>query len=347
MIDLRSDTKTKPSAEMRAAIAAAEVGDEQRREDPTVNRLEAMAAELLGQEEAVYVPTATMANEIALGVLGQPGDEVVAEENSHIFVSELGGPAVHAGLMTRQLRCANGRFTPEQLRETVRTTDRTHTPATKIVSVENTHNQSGGRVWPLEELEAVVATGRELGLRLHLDGARVLNASVALGVPAADIGRPFDTVTLCLSKGLGCPLGALIAGSPELMVEARRLKHLFGGAMRQAGIVAAAGVYALEHNIERLADDHARARRLAEGLAEAGVPVDLEQVETNFVQIDVAPLGLAWDEALARLAERGVGLSATMHPTKLRAVTHLDVGDEDIERAVELIPRALGALARA
>jgi threonine aldolase len=347
MIDLRSDTKTKPSPEMRAAIAAAEVGDEQRREDPTVNRLEAMAAELLGQEEAVYLPTATMANEIALRVLGEPGDEVVAEENSHIFVAELGGPAVHAGLMTRQLRCANGRFTPEQLRETHRHTDGTHVPATKIVSVENTHNQSGGRVWPLDELQAVVNTARELDLRLHLDGARVLNASVALGVPAAEIGRPFNTVTLCLSKGLGCPLGALIAGSPELMAEARRLKHLFGGAMRQAGIVAAAGVYALEHNIERLADDHARARRLAEGLAEAGVPVDLEQVETNFVQVDVAPLGLAWDQALARLAEQGVGLSATMHPTKLRAVTHLDVGDEDIERAVELIPRALGALARA
>jgi threonine aldolase len=347
MIDLRSDTKTKPSPAMRAAIAAAEVGDEQRREDPTVNRLEAMAAELLGQDEAVYVPTATMANEIALRVLGEPGDEVVGEENSHIFVSELGGPAVHAGLMTRQLHCVNGRFTPEQLLETVRHTDGTHVPATKIVSVENTHNQSGGRVWPLDELQAVVDTARELDLRLHLDGARVLNASVALGVPAAEIGRPFDTVTLCLSKGLGCPLGALIAGSPERMVEARRLKHLFGGAMRQAGIVAAAGVYALEHNIERLADDHARARRLAEGLFEAGVPVELEQVETNFVQVDVAPLGLAWDEALARLAEQGVGLSATMHPTKLRAVTHLDVGDDDIERAVELIPRALGALARA
>ncbi len=347
MIDLRSDTKTKPSSEMRAAIAAADVGDEQRREDPTVNRLEAMAAELLGQEEAVYVPTATMANEIALRLLGEPGDEVVAEENSHIFVSELGGPAVFAGLMTRQLPGVAGRFTPEQLREATRHGDKTHTPATKIVSVENTHNQSGGRVWPLDELQAIVDTARELGLRLHLDGARVLNASVALGVPAAEIGRPFDTVTLCLSKGLGCPLGALIAGSPERMVDARRLKHLFGGAMRQAGIVAAAGVYALEHNIERLADDHARARRLAEGLVEAGVPVDLEQVETNFVQVDVEPLGLAWDQALARLAEQDVGLSATMHATKLRAVTHLDVGDEDIERAIELIPRALGALARA
>jgi threonine aldolase len=347
MIDLRSDTKTKPTQGMRAAIAAAEVGDEQRREDPTVNRLEAMAAELLGQAEAVYVPTATMANEIALRVLGEPGDEVVAEQNSHIFISELGGPAVFAGLMTRQVPCVAGRFTPEQLRETMRQGDNTHTPATKIVSVENTHNASGGRVWPLDELEAIAATARELGLRLHLDGARVLNAATALGVPAAQIGGQFETVTLCLSKGLGCPLGALVAGSPELMAKARRLKHQFGGAMRQAGIVAAAGVYALEHHVDRLAEDHLRARRLAEGLYDAGVPVDLEQVETNFVQVDVGPLGLTPSEALERLAQQGVGLSMTVHPTILRAVTHLDVDDEDIERAVELIPRALGALARA
>ena len=347
MIDLRSDTKTKPTPEMRAAIAAAEVGDEQRREDPTVNELERRAAELLGQDEAVYVPTATMANEIAMRSLGEPGDELVAEENSHIFVAELGGPAVHAGLMTRPLRCPDGRFTPEQLRETVRTTDGTHMPGTKIVSVENTHNASGGRVWQLDELEAVVSTARELDLRLHLDGARVLNAAVALGVPAAEIGGRFDTVTLCLSKGLGCPLGALVAGSPELMVKARRLKHLFGGAMRQAGIVAAAGVYAFDHNIERLADDHARARRLAEGLHEQRVPVRLERVETNFVQVHVSPLGLSAEEALARLSEQGVGLSMTVHPTRLRAVTHLDIDDDDIERAIELIPRALGALARA
>jgi len=347
MIDLRSDTKTKPTQGMRAAIAAAEVGDEQRREDPTVNRLEAMAAELLGQPEAVYVPTATMANEIALRVLGEPGDEVVAEQNSHIFISELGGPAVFAGLMTRQLPCVAGRFTPEQLRETMRQGDNTHTPATKIVSVENTHNASGGRVWPLDEIEAIAATARELGLRLHLDGARVLNAATALGVPAAQIGGQFETVTLCLSKGLGCPLGALVAGSSELMAQARRLKHQFGGAMRQAGIVAAAGVYALENHVERLADDHVRARRLAEGLHDAGVPVDLEQVETNFVQVDVGPLGLTASEALERLAQQGVGLSMTVHATILRAVTHLDVDDDDVERAVELIPRALGALAPA
>ncbi|MGB2874244.1 MAG: GntG family PLP-dependent aldolase [Gaiellaceae bacterium] len=347
MIDLRSDTQTKPTPEMRAAIAAAEVGDEQKREDPTVNELERRGAELLGQEEAVFVPTATMANEIALRTLGEPGDEVVAEENSHIFLAELGGPAVHAGLMTRPLRCDAGRFTPEQLRSTVRVTDDTHVPQTKIVSVENTHNASGGRVWPIGEIEAVAATARELGLRLHLDGARIMNASVASGVRPAEIGRHFDTVTLCLSKGLGCPLGALVAGSVERMATARRLKHLFGGAMRQAGIVAAAGVYALEHNIERLAEDHERARRLAVELEAAGVPIDLEQVETNFVQIDLAPLGLSAPDALERLWQHGVGLSRTAHPTRLRAVTHLDVDDEDIEQAASLIPRALGALARA
>lgn len=347
MIDLRSDTQTRPSAAMRAAMASAEVGDEQKREDPTVNELERRAAELLGQEEAVYVPTATMANEIALRTLGEPGDEVVAEENSHIFISELGGPAVHAGLMTRPLRCEAGRFSPEQLRRTVRRTDNTHIPPTRIVSVENTHNASGGRVWTLEEIEAVTATARALDLRLHLDGARVMNAAIALDVPSAQIGRPFDTVTLCLSKGLGCPLGALVAGSAELMAKGRRLKHQFGGAMRQAGIVAAAGIYALDHNVERLADDHARARRLAQGLLEEGVPVDLEQVETNFVQLDLAPLELAPSEALERLRRQGVGLSMTPHPTVLRAVTHLDLGDDDIERAIEVIPRALGALARA
>ncbi len=342
MIDLRSDTQTRPTPEMRAAIASAEVGDEQKREDPTVNELERRGAKVLGQEEAVFVPTATMANEIALRTLGEPGDEVVAEENSHIFLAELGGPAVHSGLMTRPLRCEAGRFTPEQLRQAVRRTDGTHVPPTKIVSVENTHNASGGRVWRPEEVEAVVAAARELDLRLHLDGARIMNAAVASGVTSAEIGGYFDTVALCLSKGLGCPLGALVAGSGELMVKARRFKHVFGGAMRQAGIVAAA---ALEHNVDRLAEDHRRARRLAEGLHAAGVPVDLEQVETNFVQVDLAPLGLPREEALERLARQGVGLSMTPHPTRLRAVTHLDVDDDDIERAIELIPRALGALA--
>jgi threonine aldolase len=332
---------------MRAAIAGAAVGDEQKREDPTVNELERRTAALLGQEEAVYVPTATMANEIALRSLSEPGDELIAEENAHVLLAELGGPAIHAGLMVRAVKGRAGRFSGDEIRAMVRRTDGTHVPPTRVVAVENTHNASGGRVWPREERDDVVSACRELGLAVHLDGARILNASVASGESAAEIAGPFDTVTLCLSKGLGCPLGALVAGSSELMAKARRLKHLFGGAMRQAGIVAAAGVYSLDHHVERLADDHARARRLAEGLHDAGLPVELEQVETNFVQIDVAPLGLEAREALERLKGEGVGLSFTPHPTVLRAVTHLDVTDEDIERAVELIPRALGVLARA
>ena len=344
MIELRSDTKSKPSSAMRAAIAYAVVGDEQRREDPTVNKLEQMTAAALGQEEAVFVPTATMANEIALRISTEPGDEVIAEENSHIFISELGGPAVHAGLVTRQLPGRGGRFTTAQVRRTARRGDNTHSPRTRIVSIENTHNSSGGRVWPLVEVEAMADTCRELGLRFHLDGARIFNAAVAIGVPAAEIGRHADTVTLCLSKGLGCPLGALVAGSHRDMATARRYKHLFGGAMRQAGIVAAAGVYALEHNVERLAEDHTRARRLGEALHEAGLPIDLDQVQTNFVQIDVGPFGLTSEEALKRLAAEGVGLSATVHPNVLRAVTHLDVSDEDIDHAIELIPKALGVL---
>jgi threonine aldolase len=347
VIDLRSDTLTQPTAAMRAAIAAAVVGDEQKREDPTVIELEERAAALLGQEVAVYLPTATMANQIALRLLGQPGEELLAHEHSHILLYELGGPAVHSGLVTRGLPGEAGRLTPEQIRRAVRYDEDVHFPLTRVMSLENTHNASGGRIWTLEEIVAVTETARELDLRLHLDGARLLNAAVATGVPAAEYGRHFDTVTLCLSKGLGCPLGALLAGSEELMRTGRRYKFLFGGAMRQAGIVAAAGVHALDHHVDRLADDHARARRLAEALAAAGLPVNLEQVETNFVQVDLAPLGLSPKEALARLWEHGVGLSMTPHATRLRAVTHLDVDDDDIERAVELVPRALGALAHA
>jgi threonine aldolase len=325
---------------MRAAIAAALVGDEQRREDPTASELEARAAALLGQEEAVFLPTATMANQIALRVHTEPGDELLGEENCHVFVSELGGPAVHSGVVTRGLPGVAGRFTPEQVRAAYRV-PAIHSPRTRVVWVENTHNQSGGRVWPLDEIDELRSLCAELDLRFHLDGARLLNAAVASGEEAATIGRRFDTVTLCLSKGLGCPLGALIAGPAESMVHARRFKHLFGGAMRQAGIVAAAGVYALDHHVERLADDHARAKRLALGLADAGLAVDPDRTETNFVQVDVAPLSP--QEAIGRLAEHGVGLSGTMHPTILRAVTHLGVGDADIDAALEAIPRALGA----
>ena len=287
-----------------------------------------------------------MANEIALRLHGEPGDEFFAEEHSHVLISELGGPAVFAGLLSRPLPGNEGRISADQIRAAARLYDDNHTPKTRIVSIENTHNSSGGRVWPLEELDAVVDCCRELGLKLHLDGARLFNASVALGVPAARISGRADTVTICLSKGLGCPLGAVIAGSSERMLRARRFKHMFGGAMRQAGIVAAAGVYALEHNIERLAEDHARARRLAEGLAAAGVPVEPDDVETNFVQIDLEPLGLSQPEALEQAHQAGVGISGTIIPTRLRAVTHLDVSDDDIEQAIDILPKALGVLAR-
>jgi threonine aldolase len=346
MVNLYSDTQTRPTTEMRAAIAGAEVGDEQRRADPTVLALEERVAELLGQEEAVFVPTATMANQIALRVLSEPGDEVLAEEAAHVFRYELGGPAVHSGLAMKALPTETGIFTAEQVREAVNPPGDLHTAPTRVVCFENTHNGGGGRVWPLEHLREVVAEGRRHALRVHLDGARLMNAAVASGLPAAEYGREFDTVTICLSKGLGCPLGALIAGSHERMAKARRMKHLFGGAMRQAGIVAAAGIYALDHNVERLADDHANARRLAEGLAQAGLPVDLEQVETNFVLLDIARLGLAADEAVARLRAAGVLLSFAAKRDVLRAVTHLDVDREDIEQAVEAIPRALAATDR-
>jgi threonine aldolase len=345
MVDLRSDTLTQPTPAMREAIAHAVVGDEQKREDPTVLELERRGAQLLGHEEAVYLPTATMANQIALRILSEPGDELLADGHSHVFLYEQGGPAAHAGLAMRALPAHAGRFSGDDVRRAYRAGD-THTSRTRIVSIENTSNSAGGRVWPVEVVEDVAAACRELDVRLHLDGARLMNAAVALGVPAAEVAGRCDTVTLCLSKGLGCPLGALLAGSRELMARARRGKHLFGGAMRQAGIVAAAGLHALDHHVERLADDHARARRLAEAWHAAGVPVSLDAVETNFVQVDLAPLGLAVPEALERMRAEGVRLSTTIHPGVLRAVTHLDVDDAGIDHACEAVPRALGVLAR-
>ena len=343
MIDLRSDTQTKPSRAMREAMAAAEVGDEQEREDPTVLELERRGAELLGHEEAVYLPTATMGNQIALAILGERGTELVVEETAHIMVHELGGAAMHSGLQTRGLPGDRGRLSIEQLRATMRADGTFHTPRTSVLAIENPHNTHGGTVYPLDELRELVAAARGFGVRVHLDGARLLNASVATGVPASEYGSLFDTVTLCLSKGLGCPMGALIAGSHDLMHLARFEKHRFGGALRQAGIVAAAGIYALDHNVERLADDHARARRLADGWSAAGLPVDLELVQTNFVQVDVGALGLSQREALDRIEQRGVRLSRTMKAGVLRAVTHLDVTDDDVERALELVPQALDA----
>jgi threonine aldolase len=342
VIDLRSDTATRPTEGMRAAITGAVVGDEQRREDPTVTELQERAAGLLGQESALFLPTATMANQIALKVHSRPGDVLVAERHAHVVIYEYGGPAAHAGLTIDAIEGTAGRFGVAELEAVTVPSAKVADQRVTVLAIENTHNSSGGRCWPLEELRAVTDFARERGLATHLDGARLLNAAVATGVPAAEIGALFDTVTLCLSKGLGCPLGALLAGSDAAIERAWREKHLFGGAMRQAGIVAAAGVYALDHHLERLAEDHVRARRLAEAWSEAGLPVDLSQVETNFVQVDIGALELSQGEALAQLREAGVGLSSTIHPSLIRAVTHLDLDDGDIDRAIELVPRALG-----
>jgi threonine aldolase len=325
---------------MRRAIADAEVGDEQRGEDPSTRALEERAAELLGHEAAIFVPTATMANQIALKVLSEPADEVVAEADAHVFRSELGGPAFHSGLAMKRIAGSRGLFSPEQVRDAVNPAE-VHLAPTRLLCLENTHNGGGGKVWPLELVREVCAEARRHGLAVHLDGARLMNAAVASGVPSAEYGREFDTVTLCLSKGLGCPLGAVLAGSSDHMAKARRYKHLFGGAMRQSGIAAAAGVYALEHHVDRLAEDHANARRLATGLAEAGLPADPEETETNFVLLDAGALGLTAPEAAALLAEQGLLMSAAIRRGCLRAVTHLDVSADDVERAIEAATKAL------
>jgi threonine aldolase len=330
MIDLRSDTASRPTAEMRAAMAAAEVGDEQLREDPTVNELQRRAAELLGHEAALFLPTATMANQIALRVLTRPGALLVAEERTHVMIFEAGGPAVHSGLVMRGLPGTAGRIAPEQLQGI------DDLVPGSIVVLENTHRSAGGRVWPLNEFNETIAAARGLGMGVHLDGARLFNAAVASGIPAATYGRRADMVTVCFSKGLGCPLGAVLAGSRERIEEAWEGKFLFGGAMRQAGMVAAAALYALERHVDRLADDHRRARRLAEGLAEAGLPVDPELVETNFVGLPVPDVA----QARAVLEAEGV-LAGFLRPGHLRLATYLDVTDEDIETAIAAIPRAL------
>ena len=330
MIDLRSDTASRPTAEMRAAMAAAEVGDEQLREDPTVNELQERAAELLGHEAALFLPTATMANQIALRVLSKPGALLVAEERTHVLIFEAGGPAVHSGLVMRGLPGTAGRIAPEQLRSI------DDLVPGSVVVLENTHRSAGGRVWPLDAFDETVAAARELGMAVHLDGARLFNAAVASGISAATWGERADMVTVCFSKGLGCPLGAVLAGSRERIEEAWEGKFLFGGAMRQAGMVAAAALYALEHHVDRLAEDHRRARRLADGLAEAGVPVDAELVDTNFVGIPVPDV----TEARSALEAEGV-LAGLLRPGFLRLATYLDITDDDIENAITAIPRAL------
>jgi threonine aldolase len=324
VIDLRSDTVTKPTPGMLAAMAAAEVGDEQEREDPTTNELQRRMAELLGHEAALFLPTATMANQVALRVLGRPGCKVVAEERTHVLIYEWGGPAIHSGLVMQGLVAEAGRPTLEQLDELEE-----FGPGSVLV-LENTHRSSGGRVWPLDEFRSAVETARSRGAAVHLDGARLFHAAVAAGLEPAAWSAPADTVTICFSKGLGCPFGAVLAGSAETIERAWEGKFLFGGALRQSGIAAAAMLYALDHHVERLADDHARAKRLAEGIG-----LDPATAETNFVPITDEP------RLIERLLEHGVGVG-DLRPGWLRAVTHLDVGDEEIEQAIERMQEVLG-----
>lgn len=326
---------------MRQAIANAEVGDEQKREDPSVNRLQEMIADLTGKEAALFLPTGTMCNLIAHAIHCRPGDEIIIESASHPVHFEGGGPAVHSRASIRAIDTENGVFTAAQVEGLIRPND-PHFPRTRLVCVENTHNLRGGRVWPLKAIEEVAAVARKHGLLMHLDGARLFNAVVASGITTRDYCKHFDSCWVDLSKGLGCPVGGVLTGNKDFIDQAWRFKHLFGGAMRQAGIIAAAGVYALEHNINRLAEDHAKAKALAKGLAEIkGIAVDVAAVETNIVMFDIAGTGLARTEFLERLAPHGVRFSPLMQPTRLRAVTHLDIPADGVERAIASVCLAI------
>jgi threonine aldolase len=340
MIDLYSDTMTKPTPAMRRCMAEADVGDEQKGEDPTVNRLQDMVAELLGKEAAVYLPSGTMCNEISFAVWARTGDEMIIHRDSHPAHFEGGGPAYLARIMLYPLDGPRGLFTAEQVREAIRP-DSPHYPRSRIVEIENTHNMGGGSIWPLAQLQGVCAVAHQFGLMTHLDGARLLNAVVATGMPAKVYAEPFDSVWIDLSKGLGCPVGAVLAGARDFIKDARRLKHLFGGAMRQAGIIAAAGVYALEHHVARLAEDHAHAKMLAQALAELPkVRLNPADVETNIVIFDVGATGSPAEQIDEQLEKEGVRVSV-VGCTKLRAVTHLDITRQDILRAIDVFRRVL------
>jgi len=341
MIDFASDTKTRPTPGMRAAMAAAEVGDERANEDPTVNRLNARCAKLLGKEDAVFLPSGTMANEIALAVHCRPGEEVICDATSHIIGFEGGGPAALAGVMIQPLAGRRGIFNAEQLRAALRA-DRPYAPRQRLVVVEQTSNLGGGAIWPLATLQAVAEVARGAGLSTHMDGARLLNACVASGVEASAFARRFDSVWIDFSKGLGAPGGAVLAGSREFCTEAFRHKLRWGGAMRQSGIIAAACQYALDHQVDRLAEDHAHARRLAEGLAGIpGVAIEPSEVETNLVYFDI-DRAMSAAEFCAALQAKGVRMTE-MGARRVRAVTHLDVDAAMIERAILAVAEVLRA----
>ena len=346
MIDLFSDTKTRPTPAMRRAIAEAEVGDEQKFEDPTINRLRERVCELLGKEDALFLPSGTMCNEIAIAVHCRPGDEVVAAAGSHVVDYEGGGPAALAGVMVRAVGAAPGgvpgTYDAAVLRAAVRGDSR-YFPRSRLVCAEQTVNTAGGRIWPLAQMREVAQTAASLGLATHIDGARLMNAVVASGVSAREYAQGYDSVWIDFSKGLGCPVGAMLAGSREFVREAWRLKQRWGGALRQAGIVGAAALYALDHHVERLADDHANAQLLAREIAALpGVSLDPSSVETNIVFFDVAGSGRSAAAICAALEARGVQMGA-FGPTVIRAVTHLDVSREDVMRALAALREVLAA----
>ena len=341
MIDLRSDTVTHPTQSMREAMATAEVGDDVYGEDPTVNRLEERAAELMGREAAVYVPTGTMGNQIAIHLHTRPGSEVVAEAGAHIFNFEMGAMAALSGALPRPVETADGILDPKQVEAAIQPPAGYRTP-TSLVVLENSHNLAGGRITPPARMAELVAVARRHGLPVHLDGARIHNAAAALGVTAAELSTGADTVMFCLSKGLGAPVGSILVGNADTITEARRVRKLFGGGMRQAGIIAAAGLVALDEVLPTLGDDNRRARTLAVGLA--GIPavvLDPETVDTNIVFFslaDTAPMDAT--ELATRLAVDGV-LCHPLGRDSIRMVTHYHIGDDDIARAVEITAKTL------
>jgi threonine aldolase len=342
-INLYSDTQTQPTAAMREAMARAPVGDEQRGEDPSVNQLCEKVAALLGKEEAVFLPSGTMCNEIAVRVHCRPGDEVIADRTSHLIHYEAGAPAVLSGVMIAALDGEAGVYTAEQAEAAIREDSR-YTPRTRLIAVEQTSNQGGGTVWPLETLQEVGEVARRHALATHMDGARLMNAVVASGVPADRHAELYDTVWIDLSKGLGCPVGGVLATSRDLIEEVWRWKHRLGGAMRQAGIVAAAGIYALEHHVERLAEDHDNARRFAEEIATIpGVEIGPGSVQTNIVYFDLGDAcGMTAAEVSAALLREGVDIGA-MGPRRLRAVTHLDVSRDEVATAATTLRQVIAA----
>jgi threonine aldolase len=338
VIDLSSDTQTRPSPAMREFMAIAPVGDEQLREDPSVNRLQEMAAALLGKEAALFLPSGTMCNAIAFCLNADRGEAVVLEQESHPNMSEAGGPAWLASVMLRPVAGLRGIFSVDQVLPLFNKGG-THAARTAFISIENTTNRGGGAIWPLERLAEMRALADERGLRLHMDGARLLNAAVASGIPAASFASYVDSVWVDLSKGLGAPVGAILAGSTEFIERARLLKHMFGGAMRQAGIIAAGGIYALEHNVERLAEDHANAQFLAEGLAQIpGVKLVYDSVPTNILFFDVSGTGMTPQAVERGINALGVRMGGGYDGAKvIRAVTHLDVSRDDCAVAIDAV----------